>query len=60
MKIDKYAISIQYGEGFHHFETYRGTKEEALNYAESWKRRTKKGAKPKVHIWYLIDTFKKD
>ena len=60
MKVDRYALSVQYGEGFHHFGKYYPTKAEALTAAEKWKRKPAKGAKPTVHIWYLLDSFKKE
>ena len=63
MKVSRYACSVQWGGGFHYFDHYFDSKEEALTYAKAWVgRRPKKhpGAKPSVHIWYLLDTFKKD
>ncbi len=60
MKVSRYAVSIQYGEGFHHFDSYFPTKEAATAHAVAWKRKAKKGAKPKVHLWYLLDSFAKE
>jgi hypothetical protein len=64
MKISRYAVSVQWGGSFHYFEKYFDTKEEALTYAQAWLPRRHKGqrrgAKPTVHIWYLIDSFKKE
>lgn len=60
MKVSRYAVSVQWGVGHHYFEKYFDTKETAFAYAQTWKHKIVKSLKPTVHIWYLIDSFKKD
>ena len=57
-----YACSVRWGAGFHYFLGYYESKDLARTAAKAWlaHRRPKKGAKPAVHVWYLIDTFRKD
>ena len=60
MKVSRYAVSVQWGGGFHYFVKYFDAKEEALNFAKAWRTKKKKGARPKAHIWYLMDSFEKE
>lgn len=60
MPIDRYAVSVQWGSGHHYFEKYFPTKELALAYAQKWTHKPVKRLKPAVHLWYLIDTFRKE
>jgi hypothetical protein len=57
MKIDKWAVSVQWGEGHHYFLAYFPTEGEAEEVAEAHatqlKARYKKGAKPHVAVWRL-------
>lgn len=67
MKPLTYAISVRWGEGFHHFRTFREDRAEAFTLAgtiqqtleKQWKRRPAKlrGAKPTVHVWEMAHTF---
>jgi len=59
MKIDKYAVSVQWGEGFHYFLNYFATPEAATYAAKTHEnylkaRQGKRGAKPKTYIWKLV------
>jgi hypothetical protein len=60
MKVSRYAVSVQWGAGHHYFEKYFNTKPEATAYAENWKHKIVKRLKPTVHLWYLLDSFKKE
>ena len=59
MKALKYAVSIQWGEGFHYFSYYSNSIEEASRVAHETSVRlksqqaNKRGAKPKVFLWEM-------
>ena len=57
MPPDRYAVSVQYAhEGFQFFERCTfATKEEAVTFAKAWQLRN-----ATVHIWYLLDSFRKE
>lgn len=62
MKADRYAVSVQWGGGFHYFIKYFPVKEMAVHFAQEWIRTEKprkRGAKPIIHVWYMVDTFAK-
>ncbi len=60
MKVQRYAVSVQWGGGFHYFVKYFDSAPEAREFAKAWGTKKKKGAKPKTHIWYLMDSFEKE
>ena len=57
MKIDKWAVSVQWGHGHHYFLKYFSNEPAAEIAAEKHlndlKARYKKGAKPHVSVWRL-------
>ena len=61
MKIKPYAVSVQWGEGFHYFLEYfddRGQAEKAADLHLSGllryrARKKRKGAKPRTLVWEL-------
>lgn len=58
MKVKKYAISVQYGQGMHYFATYEDDYEEAIEIAnriQANRYKKGKGAKPRTMIWELKD-----
>jgi len=66
MQVDRYAITVQWPgrAASHAFQEYEGCKAAAT---EAAKRVLSElpvedgfGNKPAVHIWYLIDTFRKE
>lgn len=56
-----FAVSVQYGAGWHHFKAYFDTYPEAFNAGQAlineelhrYQFRKKRGAKPKVYIWNM-------
>lgn len=61
MKVDQFAVSVQWGGGFHYFQKYCPTYAEAQELANRLsvaldsdrKRKKHKGAEPLVHVWRL-------
>lgn len=60
MEVKRYATSIQYGKGLHHFiRTDLDTEVEAQRLAIQTVRRVrgKKGPKASVHVWQHVTKF---
>lgn len=56
MKVKKFAVSVQWGQGFHHFlradyETQLQAELHASQYIERHEYKHKKGNIPTVHLW---------
>ena len=60
MLSQRYVVSVCWGSGKHCFEAFFDTKDEALRYVEGWSKQSPPAFPPTLHIWYLIDSFKKD
>lgn len=57
MKIDKWAVSVQWGEGHHYFIRYFADEKDAEQCAEGHmlqlRKQYRKGARPHVSVWRL-------
>jgi hypothetical protein len=56
MKVKRFAVSVQYGQGYHYFvkydfETLPDAVKHAARVQKGFRAIPRKGAKPKVHIW---------
>ena len=62
MKVNNFAISVQWGEGPHYFHSYAESEIRAImmthEICADMKKRYPmlKGAKPKIMIWQLLQT----
>lgn len=62
MKIERYAVSVQWGGGYHYFVSYhedlKGASASAIivqtKEDRNFAKRKNKGAKPQTHIWENI------
>lgn len=70
MQVLPFAVSVQWGGGFHYFLSYYTTRQEAECVAEAHylyleqqrtkKPKAKRGAQPRVFVWSLWESIQSD